>query len=76
MEDFIVGEEYSLVSIDSIIADTGGYRHYHGIKGNIGEDFLIMYSNDNPEWVFSFLLIQVGVSKGLNSYRLIYKYTG
>ena len=76
MEDLILNGEYYYEQREKIFKANGGAHHYHGVKDNIGEAIILAYSNDNPEWTFTFLLIGVSVSKKLDLYRLIYKYTG
>jgi len=74
MEEMIIGGEYYHEQIEKMMAPDEGYRKYHGQKGVIGEGFLIVYSNLKPEWVLSFMLVNVGVVNRHDLYRLIYKY--
>ena len=76
MEELIVGGEYYHEQLEALVLKKNGYCHYHGNKGIIGESILIIYSNKHPEWVFTFLLINIGISNRHDLYRLIYKYTG
>jgi len=76
MEELILNGEYYLEQIDKVIKKHNGYRHYKGDRDTIGESILLMYSDDNPAWVLTFLLINISVGRNHNLYRLIYKYTG
>jgi hypothetical protein len=79
MNELKLNDEFYFEQIERIAKEYNGYYHEwgpcrHNSSAIIGEHVIMLYSNDQPEWVFTFLLIGVTAVPKYNTYRLIYKY--